>query len=167
MNNIEKLRKAAQDFLDATSDTVEQAVTEPAIDHNAPEGWVTDDSERFYFQTNGGEVYSTTDKNYKESLWFLGNLYKTEQEAKEALELLKLDAEIKRFVVFHDKDTPLDWSDEEQENYYFFWYYSENRLFCSSIKQTKRQGTLYMTEQTKDKVLEHFTPEQLERWVKS
>ena len=168
MNNIEKLRKAAQDVLDATSDMVEQAVTELAINHNAPEGWVTDDSKRFYIHNCIGIVYSTNDGSYKENLWSLGRLYKTALEAEDALELLKLDAEIKRFVAFHDKDTPIDWSDREQTKYSFYWNYSVNDLgYYFSVKASKRQGTIHMTEQTKDKVLEHFTPEQLERWAKS
>ena len=166
MNNIEKLRKAAQDFLDATEDMVEQAVTEPAIDHNTPEDWVTDDSRRFYIYKR--TVHSCIDKHYKESLWLIGRLYKTALEAEDALELLKLDAEIKRFVAFYDKDTPIDWSDREQTKYSFYWNYSVNDLgYYFSVKASKRQGTIHMTEQTKDKVLEHFTPEQLERWAKS
>ena len=167
MNNIEKLRKAAQDFLDATEDMVEQAVTEPAIDHNTPEGWVTDDSERFFIDIYRYSVCSTINKGYKKNLWLLGTLNKTKKEAKEALELLKLDSEIKRFVAFHDKDTPLDWGDFGQMKCYFFWNYATNELRHLYHKECKAQGTLYMTEETMDKVLEHFTPEQLERWVKS
>ena len=167
MNDIEKVRKAAQDFLDATSDTVEQAVTEPAIDHNTPPDWVTDDSRRFYFHANGGELYPTTSKNYKESLWLIGKLYKTEKEAEDAQELLRLDAEIKRFVAFYDKDTPLDWSDFGQMKCYFFWNYATNELRHLYHKECKAQGNIYMTEKTRYKVLKHFTPEQLEQWAKS
>ena len=167
MNNIEKLRKAAQDFLDATEDMVEQAVTEPAIDHNTPEGWVIDLSDRYFINHSTGKVEPVYLPEKKIKFRFLGNLYKTEQEAKDALELLRLDAEIKRFVALHDKDTPLDWGDFGQMKCYFFWNCATNELRHLYHKECKAQGTLYMREQTKNKVLEHFTPEQLERWAKS
>ena len=153
MNKIDKLRKAAQDVLDATSDTVEQAVTEPAIDYNTPEDWVTDDSKRFCINRYSHGINSTSIGEFKLNLWLLEALYKTKREAEDALELLKLDAEIKRIVAFYDKDTPLDWGDSEQSKYYFYWDYSKNELMCLYYKESKKQGTLYMTEETMDKVL--------------
>ena len=165
MNNTEQLRKTAQDLI-AMADEIE-ANEQPMVGHNTPEDWVTDGSERFCIGSYGGRVNSDSSRQNKIVLWLIGNLYKTKQEAETALELLKLDSEIRRFVAFCDKDDSLDWDDREQKKHYFCWDYHKDILAANWVTYFRRRGTLYMTEQTRDKLLEHFTSEQIERWVKS
>ena len=169
MNNTEQLRKTAQDLI-AMADEIEAADNQPIADHNTPPDWVTDNSNRFHLATSVdiNMICNTSNPKYKIRLWLNGNLYKTLEEAKAALELLNLDSEIRRFVAFYDKDDPLDWSDPQQKKYYFYWNHKKSEMYFSQKRSwLQDQGTLYMTEQTKDKLLEHFTPEQIERWVKS
>lgn len=148
---------------------IESADNQPVVDHNTPEDWVTDRSERFYIRStiNTSAISGAIDPAYKTQLWLIGNLYKTLEEAEAALELLKLDSEIKRFVAFCEKDDPVDWNDREQKKHYFCWNHYKNILDTNWVTYYRRQGVLYMTEQTKGKLLEHFTSEQIERWVKS
>ena len=165
MNNTEQLRKTAQDLI-AMADEIE-ANEQPTVDHNTPPDWVTDDSDRFFIDELNNKIFSINSAEYKFNAWLLGRLYKTREEAEAALELLKLDSEIRRFVAFHDKDDPVDWSDTEQKKYNFYLPSSSGVLKTHLSYLIQEQGILYMTEQTKDKLLEHFTSEQIERWIKS
>ena len=55
----------------------------------------------------------------------IGNCFKTKEEAKFALEKLKVIAEMKRYIAEHD-DVELDWNNYQQRKHYIFYLYPDD-----------------------------------------
>lgn len=82
-----------------------------------------------YYCSWGGIVYN----NYCNSdfidnnRYAIGNCFKTEEEAQNAVERLKIRAELQRYADEHN-DKPIDWKDTNQKKWHIFFNYNEGTL---------------------------------------
>lgn len=89
--------------------------------------WKPEYGEEYYFIRNNGQICYTPWINVdadKES-FVLGNCFKTEEEAKFALEKLKVITELKRFAIEHNEGE-IDWNDNKQYKYILCFDHDEN-----------------------------------------
>lgn len=89
--------------------------------------WKPDVEEEFYTLFGDGSIYKLTWLNIADRVkrYEIGNCFKTEEEAKFALEKLKVITELKRFAIEHNEGE-IDWNDNKQYKYILCFDHDEN-----------------------------------------
>lgn len=107
--------------------------------------WKPEYGEEYYFIRNNGQICYTDwiNSDVDKERFVLGNCFKTEDEAKFALEKLKVITELKRFALEHNEGE-IDWSNSEQKKYYIFYSCYYNSIAADYVTFAKH-NTIYFT----------------------
>lgn len=91
--------------------------------------WKPKNGELYYSCSWNGNVYSYCWSNdfFDEKNYLIGNVFKTKEEAENAVERLKIRAELQRFADEHN-DKPIDWKDTNQKKWRICFDYNEGTL---------------------------------------
>lgn len=88
----------------------------------------------WYYCVNGSTSLGVNCFKYMEEsffdkhAYFIGNCFKTREEAEFALERLKVIAEMKRYITEHD-NVELDWKNGRQMKYLLEYNYEQDKVF--------------------------------------
>lgn len=149
MNNIEELKKQANELL-AKIEKLEQAKAErfPAC------------GERYFI---AGALCARNFGNNNRDIteWHRATVgvFKTEADAEKYSEILNKIIELNL-----EQGWVADWSDEGQHKYYFYAF--NDKVRHAYICCRRDQGTVYMSEQTHDKIREQYTDAELRLFVR-
>lgn len=100
-----------------------------------------------YYCSWGGIVYN----NYCNSdfidnnRYAIGNCFKTEEEAQNAVERLKIRAELQRYADEHNE--PIDWENNNQEKWYIHFNYYNKTVGCGCITMARDCFQIYFTSE--------------------
>lgn len=127
--------------------------------------WKPTDREKYYYIRNDGEVYhgfyekycSTDCGNYS-----MGNCFRTEEEAKFAVEKLKVIAELKRFA--EENNDKIDWNDESQDKYCLRYDYKYNKMLVESNQFLKHNSTYFSSKEIAKRAIETIGKERLKKY---
>lgn len=97
--------------------------------------WKPEKGERYYslcFGSVSNYCWNSTGDFIDNGNYAIGNCFKTAEEAQNAIERLKIRAELQRYADEHN-DKPIDWKNGNQEKWgiYFVYDNGEVRCFCS------------------------------------
>lgn len=129
--------------------------------------WRPEDGERFYCVSTYGaaEYYVWENSGWQIQDWELGNIFKTKEEAEEALKtgwIAKRKAEVKilRFIAENDLEFEPDW-DNDDVNKYYVYYPHDNRSFQVSGNWCHQRSILpyFKSKEHAQKVIDAMTPE--------
>lgn len=119
----------------------------------------------YYFISNNGEIEATNciESIADEERFVFGNCFKTEDEAKFALEKLKVITELKRFAIEHNEGE-IDWNSKIQNIYCL--YYREHRgdieadYFCSRLWD----GVFFTSKKIAEQAIKEIGEERLKKY---
>lgn len=127
--------------------------------------WKPDVEEEFYTLFGDGSIYKLTWLNIADRVkrYEIGNCFKTEEEAKFALEKLKVITELKRFAIEHNEGE-IDWNSKIQNIYCL--YYREHRgdieadYFCSRLWD----GVFFTSKKIAEQAIKEIGEERLKKY---
>lgn len=135
------------------------------------------DSKVWKPKTNGGyySIYGDGDIGFHvwnasqpqhQKKYEVGNCFKTRKEAAEAVEIKKIDTELRRYALEHN-EADIDWKNGNQAKY-FIEYNTNARLCTNCIYSTKAPNQIYFTS-TKIalEAIEAIGRDRVEKWAKA
>ena len=127
--------------------------------------WKHEDAELYYFIRNDGQICYThwNEIDLDQDRYGLGNCFKTEDEAKFALEKLKVITKLKRFAMKHNEGE-INWNSKIQNIYCL--YYREHRgdieadYFCSRLWD----GVFFTSKKIAEQAIKEIGEERLKKY---
>lgn len=110
--------------------------------------WKLTDREKYYYIRNDGEVYHGFYEKYCSAdcgNYSMGNCFRTEEEAKFAVEKLKVIAELKRFAAENNKN--IDWNEEFQHKYCLRYDCKHNEIVVEYNLFLKNNTTYFSSKE--------------------
>lgn len=119
----------------------------------------------YYFISNNGEIEATNciESIADEERFVFGNCFKTEDEAKFALEKLKVITELKRFAIEHNEGE-IDWSDSEQKKYYIYYSCHINRTDIDFTTQMRENIVYFTSQEIATQAIQEIGEERLKKY---
>lgn len=113
--------------------------------------WKPEDNEKYYYGYSDGSVshdifhhYNVTGAYVHENRYAIGNCFKTREEAKFAIERLKVIADLKRFALEHNEGE-IDWSNRCQNKHFLYFNHDKNRTCISACTYSQYAQCIYYT----------------------
>ena len=108
--------------------------------------WKPEENETYYYLYSYGNIDEDTwdSANEDRNRYALGNCFKTKEEAKFAIEKLKVINELKRFALEHNEEE-IDWSNINQYKYFLYFNHYENRICISACTYYTYTQCIYFT----------------------
>lgn len=132
-----------------------------------PKVWKPKNGEEYYFIGNFNvRIQTCTNHDADIFHYEIGNCFRTEEEAKFAIEKLKVIAEMKRFALEHN-DGEIDWNNYKQSKYYIFIDMSSKNKEIFIIKGyiCKKYNDIYFTsKEIAEKAIEIIGKDRLKKY---
>lgn len=108
--------------------------------------WKPEKGEKYYYSYSYGYIEEATwdNVNVDKNRYAIGNCFKIKEEAKFAIEKLKVINELKRFALEHNEEE-IDWSNINQNKYYLYFYHDKNRTCISACTYSQYAQCIYYT----------------------
>lgn len=108
--------------------------------------WKPENREEYYFIWGRGitdGVWSGYDID--ENRYSIGNCFKTEEEAQNAVERLKIRAELQRFADEHNE--PIDWKNRNTAKWYIRFNYDDEIVEWSPVRTARDTFQIYFSSE--------------------
>lgn len=124
--------------------------------------WKPEDAELYYFIRNDGQICYThwNEIDLDQDRYGLGNCFKTEDEAKFALEKLKVITELKRFAIEHNEGE-INWNDNKQYKYILCFDHDEN---CVKWVQYQHAHIYFTSREIAEQAIKKIGKERLKKY---
>lgn len=108
--------------------------------------WKPEKGEKYYYSYSDGFIKESTwdNVNVDKNRYAIGNCFKIKEEAKFAIEKLKVINELKRFALEHNEEE-IDWGNGSQYKYYLYFNHYENRICISACTYYQYTQCIYFT----------------------
>lgn len=110
--------------------------------------WKPEHNEQYWFIDVNGISWayydSTVAKHACDFRYSIGNCYRVKEDAEFALEKLKVETEINRYIEEHDP-IKIDWNDKKQHKHYLVYNSTADRLESRDCMTIKQFGTVYFS----------------------
>lgn len=124
--------------------------------------WKPENNETYFYISGHGRINyhkwnnDSTDNRYYE----IGNCFKTEEEAKFALEKLKVETELRRFAE-ENNEYEIDWENDAQEKW-FIYYCDKICLYQTYI--TMRNDVYFSSKKIAKRAVDYIGEERLKKY---
>lgn len=128
--------------------------------------WMPEYSKEYWFVGDNGEIYMSIWGGSCHDKWryLTGNVFKTEQEAEEHKNKLKVQAQFRNFV--EKRNEELDWENNNQEKYFLNYSYNYEKIIISFTWVCKYQDVIYASsEQILQDAIEEIGEENVKKYV--
>ena len=107
--------------------------------------WRAKFNEIFYYSTSYGEICADCDGycNTENGRYTLGNYFKTEEEAKNVVEKIKIYTQLKDLALRLNKGEKIDWDDFMQNKYCIGFNHPNNTLMRFHANALQNIGQIY------------------------
>lgn len=124
--------------------------------------WKPDVEEEFYTLFGDGSIYKLTWLNIADRVkrYEIGNCFKTEEEAKFALERLKIITELKRFAIEYNEGE-INWNDNKQYKYILCFDHDEN---CVKWVQYQHAHIYFTSREIAEQAIKEIGEERLKKY---
>lgn len=125
--------------------------------------WKPEYDEWYFYVSGYGVIGSNvwindyTDNGYYE----IGNCFKTEEEAKFALEKTKVEAELCRFAE-KNNEYEIDWKDEDQEKWFIYYYC--DKICPYQTYSTMRNDIYFSSKEIAKQAVDNIGEERLKKY---
>ena len=92
------------------------------------------------------ECYCWTDAVVDINRYSIGNCFKTEKEAQNAVERLKIRAELQRYADEHN-DKPIDWKNRNTAKWYIYFNYWNKTVGCDCVTMVRDCFQIYFSSE--------------------
>lgn len=126
--------------------------------------WKPDVEEEFYTLFGDGSIYKLTWLNIADRVkrYEIGNCFKTEEEAKFALEKLKVITELKRFALEHNEGE-IDW-DTIKKNFYIYYSCHINRIDIDFTTHMRESIVYFTSREIAKAAIQEIGEERLKKY---
>ncbi len=162
MNKEEKIKELEETIKKAQEQLEELKVMKDS------KAWKPNQLGTYYYMTNDGELMSSYWNGCRvdQNRYLIGNCYKTAEAVKEAIEIKKIDTELRRYALEHNEED-IDWSNEEQTKYYICIAGTSNELDIDWTRICKEPGQIYFTsEEIAKYAIGAIGKDRVEKWCK-
>ena len=127
--------------------------------------WKPEYDEWYFYVSGYGVIGSNvwindyTDNGYYE----IGNCFKTEEEAKFALEKTKVEAELCRFAE-KNNEYEIDWKDEDQEKWCMYYSYMDGDVYFTDAYCHKRNDIYFSSKKIAKQAIDYIGEERLKKY---
>lgn len=127
--------------------------------------WKPEVKEKFYTLFGDGSINELTWLKHADIIkrYEIGNCFKTVDEAKFALEKLKVITELKRFAIEHNEGE-IDWSDSEQKKYYIYYSCHINRTDIDFTTQMRENIVYFTSQEIATQAIQEIGEERLKKY---
>ena len=140
--------EAAQNEITKLQQAIEKAEAENDV-------WPKEGDESWYISSDGRVYYSNfyVKNNVDAMRIAIGNLYKTKEEAEQAVEKMKVMTELKRFAdkSWKEAGAEIDWSDNSITKYFVRYDIEYDSVFVDSNCSVKNINEFYFHSEQKAK----------------
>lgn len=118
-----------------------------------------------YWIINGSMVVNSSwdNDNVDYRRYKIGNCFKTEKEAKFALEKLKVEAELRRFAE-ENNECEIDWTDEDQEKWCMHYSYGDGDVYFTNAYCHKRNDIYFSSKKIGAQAVNSIGKERLKKY---
>lgn len=118
-----------------------------------------------YWIINGFRVVNSSwdNDNVDYRRYEIGNCFKTEKEAKFALEKLKVEAELRRFAE-ENNECEIDWTDEDQEKWCMHYSYGDGDVYFTNAYCHKRNDIYFSSKKIGAQAVNSIGKERLKKY---
>lgn len=111
--------------------------------------WRAKGSENFYYFTSCGEIYANCDGycDTDNRRYELGDYFETEEEAKKAVEKIKIYTQLKDLALRLNKGEEIDWTNDDQTKYYIYYDHETMQLDYKSSWSFQWIGQIYCLDE--------------------
>lgn len=162
MEKIEKLELAIQQL---------QRELEELKNKETPKRWRGKKGDDYYYISSLCHVEKSFETKVvpevDERRYEIGNYFKTEEEAKQKLEYIKTEQQLKDIALRLNEGVEIDWEREKQWKYYIEYSF-EDKMFTTDYWNTfKQQGTIYCLDKDfKDTAIAEIGEDNLIEYLK-
>ena len=108
--------------------------------------WKPEREEEYYdIHDTGIGGYVWYDSHFDNNNYAIGNCFKTREEAQNAVERLKIRAELQRFADEHNE--PIDWKNRNTAKWYIRFNYDDEIVECSRVRAVRDTFQIYFTSE--------------------
>ena len=108
--------------------------------------WKPKNEEEYYsFWADSVYDYSWINDFFDKGNYSIGNCFKTKKEAENAVERLKIRAELQRFADEHNE--PIDWKNRNTAKWYIRFNYDDEIVECSRVRAVRDTFQIYFTSE--------------------
>lgn len=129
--------------------------------------WKPEENEKYYYLYSYGKIEEDTwdNANADRIRYEIGNCFKTREEAKFAIERLKVIADLKRFALEHNGEE-IDWRKNEQTKYCLCFEHDVNRVGINSfyIVQHSSEQIYFTSETTAQQAIKEIGEERIKKY---
>ena len=129
--------------------------------------WKPEENEKYYYLYSYGKIDEDTwdNTNTDRIRYEIGNCFKTREEAKFAIERLKVIADLKRFALEHNGEE-IDWRKNEQTKYCLCFEHDVNRVGIHSfyIVQHSSEQIYFTSETTAQQAIKEIGEERIKKY---
>lgn len=128
--------------------------------------WKPADREKYYYIRNDGEVYYAFYEKYCSvdcGNYLLGNCFRTEEEAKFAVEKIKVTTELKRFAE-ENNEKELDWDKYRQPKYHLVYNYESKNIIIDYTCKHKFNSIYFSSREITEKAIKTIGEERLKKY---
>lgn len=118
----------------------------------------------YYFISNNGEIEATNciESIADEERFVFGNCFKTKDEAKFAVEKLKVITELKRFALEHNEGE-IDWN-TRKKNFYIYYSYYINRIDIDFATHMRESIVYFTSREIAEQAIQEIGEERLKKY---
>ena len=118
-----------------------------------------------YWIINGSRVINSSwdndDIDYRR--YEIGNCFKTEKEAKFALEKLKVEAELRRFAE-ENNECEIDWTDRKQNKWLIYYNYNSKNIDTGYENTLRTHYIYFSSKEIAKQAIKHIGEERLKKY---
>lgn len=110
--------------------------------------WKPKEGEEYYVYIVSGIIIHDVwnGDGVDENRYAIGNCFKTEEEAQNAVERLKIRAELQRYADEHN-DKPIDWNDNRQYKWTVYFNYKDKQVGCWFETVSRSDSQIYFSSE--------------------
>lgn len=143
---------------------VKQIQEEIQVLKNMKKVWKPEIGEVVWVYTNRGVTWTYWEQETYGILYETSNCFRTKEEA-EALEIKKIDTELRRYALEHNED--IDWDDTIQDKYYIGYLTDEKELDIDWVDTFKTPNQIYFTSrEIALAAIEAIGRDRVEKWAR-
>lgn len=108
--------------------------------------WKPENNELYYYSYNdktNSDCWNGVDID--NSRYAIGNCFKTEEEAQNAVERLKIRAELQRYADEHNE--PIDWKNNKQDKWYIRFHYWNKTVDYDYVAMARDTFQIYFSSE--------------------
>lgn len=131
--------------------------------------WKPKENREYWYITEEGVVDTGVWEDFEceKRMYAIGNCFKTEKEAEEAIEIKKIDTELRRYAIEHN-EKDIDWTNINKRKYYIYFDTNKKILDIGVVITLKEHRGIYFTsKEIALAAIEAIGKDRVEKWAKA